>query len=131
MVFGPSLFKSKSCVSFLRCLYYALPSFRMFFLSILFYLVAVPCPESNPWAIANGTICCERFHHTNDYHLALNWHDPASFCFGGNFISCPSALCLTSKTFMGKLDLACFFFDGIRISKYIYCQNFHASHFRC
>lgn len=70
------------------------------------FTASVPCPDSHPWAISNGTRCCERFHRAHDYTQNLDWYDPDSFCFESNSIPCPSnaanALCRTDKKFNGK-----------------------------
>ncbi|XP_059091548.1 uncharacterized protein LOC131887068 isoform X2 [Tigriopus californicus] len=63
--------------------------------------VALDCPESHPWAMANGTRCCERFHAANDYDKYLDWYDPESSCYNNNSLSCPdNKLCITRKEFM-------------------------------
>ncbi|TRY70223.1 hypothetical protein TCAL_08919, partial [Tigriopus californicus] len=60
--------------------------------------------QSHPWALANGTRCCQRFYRANDFTHDLDWYDPESLCFGGNVIPCPSfghyqSLCRTNLKF--------------------------------
>ncbi|XP_059091736.1 uncharacterized protein LOC131887204 [Tigriopus californicus] len=63
--------------------------------------VALPCPKSHPWAMANGTRCCERFHQANDFSKDLDWYDAESLCYGNNSIFCPNRkLCITRQEFM-------------------------------
>ncbi|XP_059091391.1 uncharacterized protein LOC131886939 isoform X3 [Tigriopus californicus] len=66
--------------------------------------LSLACPESHPWALANGTRCCQRFYRANDFTHDLDWYDPESLCFGGNVIPCPSfghyqSLCRTNLKF--------------------------------
>ncbi|XP_059091390.1 uncharacterized protein LOC131886939 isoform X2 [Tigriopus californicus] len=68
------------------------------------FAVSLACPESHPWALANGTRCCQRFYRANDFTHDLDWYDPESLCFGGNVIPCPSfghyqSLCRTNLKF--------------------------------
>lgn len=76
------------------------------FINNVFSLVAIDCPESHPWAHANGTLCCDRYNRGNGSFSFLEWYDPDSFCVGGNAVLCPNGnLCKTDKEFLSKFSL--------------------------
>ncbi|TRY70706.1 hypothetical protein TCAL_02848 [Tigriopus californicus] len=51
-------------------------------------LLASPCPDSHPWAYANGTRCCGHYHQVNDFRIILDWYDPDPLC-SEEAIHCP------------------------------------------
>ena len=46
------------------------------------------CPSTHPWAISNGTHCCQSYQDGEDVTGTIRYEDPVSNCHGGILLKC-------------------------------------------